>query len=427
MPRFSLATIVLLLASVPACAQYTSGKIIFKNPSKRSQADLESAAGIHSGQKVSTANLQAAAQRLIDTGYFDDVGVGVEGPSGALAVTFTLKPLDPQHLSVTGFENFVWLTPEELTAALHKAAPLFQGQLPDAGNQLDAINAAIQEALAAKGVTATVIHETLEPSTAQPLRVVEYRVDRPGVHIHSIALQGTTPAMSSDVDKLALKLHGAAYNEGLAGETTASVLLKPYRDAGYLDAKLIHVSRTIAQPESSGVEVDLSATVEEGTPYRVGTLAFAGTSLVTADAVLSTAKLHPGDVASRKLLLDTLAPIDIAYKRQGYMDVFVEPGATLDAAAHTVNYNVTVVPGEQYHLRSVMPLNLSPVAQKDFDTGWRMKPGDPYDAEYIKGFLKNNTALQALNGYSAGFKASADPQTHLVDLTITFVRGAGAR
>src|SRR5580698_1544322 len=116
MLRFSLTAAVLLLASVPACAQYTSGKIIFKNPGKRSQADLESAAGIHSGQKVSTANLQAAAQRLIDTGYFDDVGVGVEGPSGALAVTFTLKPLDPQHLSATGFENFVWLTPEELTA-----------------------------------------------------------------------------------------------------------------------------------------------------------------------------------------------------------------------------------------------------------------------------------------------------------------------
>src|ERR1700761_5322517 len=124
MPRLSLAAFALLVASIPACAQYTSGKILFKNPGKMAQADLETAAGIHSGQKVSTANLQAAAQRLIDTGYFDDVGVGVDGPAAALAVTFVLKPLDPQHLAATGFENFVWLTPEELTAALHKAAPL---------------------------------------------------------------------------------------------------------------------------------------------------------------------------------------------------------------------------------------------------------------------------------------------------------------
>ncbi|WP_158824299.1 POTRA domain-containing protein [Granulicella sp. S156] len=427
MPRLNLAAVALLVASVPAYAQYTSGKIIFKNPGKMAQADLEAAGGIHSGQKVTTANLQTVAQRLMDTGYFDDVGVGVEGPASALAVTFTLKPLDPQHLAATGFENFVWLTPEELTAVLHKAAPLFHDQLPDAGNQPDAINTALQEALAAKGVTATVIHETLEPSTSQPLRVVEYRVEHPGVRIHGIALQGISPAMSSDMEKLAQKLRGTRYNEGLAGVTTAGVLLQPYHNAGYLEAKLKNVSQTLSQPEPSIVDVDLTATVDEGEPYHVGTLAFAGTPIIASDAVLSTAKLHPGDVASRKLLLDTLAPIDIAYKRQGYMDVFVEPSASLDTAAHTVSYNITVVPGEQYHLRSVTPLNLSPTAQKDFDTGWRMKPGDLYNAEYITSFLKNNTALQALNGYSAGFKASADPQTHLVDLTITFVRGAGAR
>ena len=427
MPRLSLAAIAMLVASVPACAQYTSGKIIFKNPGKLAQADLEAVAGIHSGQKVSTANLQAAAQRLIDTGYFDDVGVGVEGSSSAMAVTFTLKPLDPQHLAATGFENFVWLTPEELTAVLHKAAPLFHGQLPDAGNQPDAINAALQEALTAKSVTATVIHETLEPSTSQPQRVVEYRVEHPGVRIHSIALQGVSPAMSSDVGKLAQKLQGTRYNEGLAGATITGVLLQPYRNAGYMEAKLSNVSRTLSQPDAGVVDVDLTATVDESEPYHVGTLAFTGTPLIPADAVLSAAKLHPGDVASRKLLLDTLAPIDVAYKRQGYIDVFVEPGASLDTTAHTVSYNITVVPGEQYHLRSVTPLNLSPAAQKDFDTGWRMKPGDLYNAEYVTSFLKNNTALQALNGYSAGFKASADPQTHLVDLTITFVRGAGAR
>ena len=89
--------------------------------------------------------------------------------------------------------------------------------------------------------------------------------------------------------------------------------------------------------------------------------------------------------------------------------------------------HATWIPGEQYPLRSVTPLNLSPAAQKDCGTGWRMKPGDLYNAAYVATVLKNNTALQALNGYSAGFKASADPQTHLVDLTITFIRGASAR
>ncbi len=54
-----------------------------------------------------------------------------------------------------------------------------------------------------------------------------------------------------------------------------------------------------------------------------------------------------------------------------------------------------------------------------------MKPGELYNPEYVAGFLKANTALQALAGYSAGFKAYADPNTHLVDLVITFIPPAG--
>jgi hypothetical protein len=53
-----------------------------------------------------------------------------------------------------------------------------------------------------------------------------------------------------------------------------------------------------------------------------------------------------------------------------------------------------------------------------------MKTGELYNPEYVSGFLKNNTSLRALEGYSAGFKAYADTNTHTVDLVLTFVRGS---
>jgi hypothetical protein len=67
--------------------------------------------------------------------------------------------------------------------------------------------------------------------------------------------------------------------------------------------------------------------------------------------------------------------------------------------------------------------NLDPAAQKDFDRGFLMKAGELYNPEYAATFLKRNTALLALAGYSASFKAYADPNTHTVDLVINFVRG----
>ena len=52
-----------------------------------------------------------------------------------------------------------------------------------------------------------------------------------------------------------------------------------------------------------------------------------------------------------------------------------------------------------------------------------MNPGDFYDINYMSTFLKQHKDLQALRGYSASYRALSDPNTHLVDLTITFVKG----
>ena len=52
-----------------------------------------------------------------------------------------------------------------------------------------------------------------------------------------------------------------------------------------------------------------------------------------------------------------------------------------------------------------------------------MNPGDFYDTTYMTGFLTRRETPQALLGYSATYRAVSDPDTHLVDLAITFVKG----
>jgi outer membrane protein insertion porin family len=104
--------------------------------------------------------------------------------------------------------------------------------------------------------------------------------------------------------------------------------------------------------------------------------------------------------------------------------VIVEAVPTADPAGHQVAYTISVKPGEQYRIHQVTTNNLDPAAQADFDRGFLMKAGEVFNPEYVTGFLKNNTALRALEGYSASFKAYADPNTHTVDLVLTFARGS---
>jgi hypothetical protein len=130
-------------------------------------------------------------------------------------------------------------------------------------------------------------------------------------------------------------------------------------------------------------------------------------------------------LASQKSLLETKQAILNAYLHLGYLDAYVDAHPQKDATAHTVSYSLQVIPGETYHLKTVTPLNLSAAAQKDFDFGWLLKPGVAYDPLYTSNFLTNNTALRNLAGYTASFQAAADSQTHLVDLTINFIRTGG--
>ena len=169
----------------------------------------------------------------------------------------------------------------------------------------------------------------------------------------------------------------------------------------------------------------LSATLASGEIYHVSGITFAGTPLLSADSFAASAKLHPGDIASRAQLFETLKPLDAAYRRQAYMDVVIEAVPKADPATHLVAYTITVTPGEQYHIRQITANNLDPAARADFDRGFQMKPGDLFNPDYVNGFLRNNTALQALRDYSAGYKAYADPNTHTVDLVLNFYRGAG--
>ena len=384
-------------------------------------------AAFHAGEKVSVAEIQTAAQHLMDTGFFDDVKVDSTGPNATPTIIFVLKPLPPGDMLPVGFENFVWLTDAEVREAVHKAFPLFAGTLPENSNQVDSIDAALVAALAAKGVAqARVSHSLIQPTTGRPVHALSFRVSQPVVVVNQVMLAGEAP-LENELSRITGKLHNAPFAEGYAPDATPDLLLQPYLNAGFLDAELAESQVKVGQGTTDRVGVDFGATVQHGEVYHVSAIQFAGTALVTEGSFAAEAKLHAGDVASRTQLLATTAPIDAAYHKQGYMDEYVDTGAALDDAAHTVSYRLTVVPGEQYRLHSVSVVGLPPEARAQFDLAWTMKAGELYDAEYVRAFIVNNSAMQSLSRYAGGFQAAADPQTHLVDLTVTFVPFAGRR
>jgi len=413
----------LSLSAFAKGAQYPVAKVTITGGASYSDAEILSIAALKPGDVLTMETIAGPAQRLLDTGMFDSAEMELIGPGNRTA-HLSLKPVPMDKLLPASFENFVWWTPEELSEAIHAKLPLYRGVCSDAGNLPDLIQAALEQMLAEKGVQATTSHTIVEPTTEQPRRVVNFRIQSPRVRVAGVRLAGTPTELAAAVQQASQHATKMGFNEGLRGITTEQVLLQPVLDAGYLTAALEDVQRTVTTG-GEGVGVEYSARLVAGEPYKVGSITWDATPVYGAAAFDKDAELHAGDLASATPLRKTEARIVAAYRAQGYIDAYVTGSPKLDSAAHTVAYALKVVPGEVYRLKSVTPLNLTPAAQQDFETAWRMKPNDVYNEMYVANFITNNSALKHLSVYSASFKAIGDPQTHLVDLTITFVPGSG--
>ena len=352
---------------------------------------------------------------------FDDAQVSLSGEGKARTVNIALKPLVLKTMNAASFENFVWWTPEELTGNLHSIVPLYRGVVPDAGNLGDLVQAALVQMLAQKGVTASVAHVTREPSTEHPRRVVDYSITEPAIKLTSVSLNGTPASLDAAMQKVIARATHSEFTEGERDDTTEAYLLSPARNAGYIAASFTNVQR-VPVASAKAVGVAFSATLVPGEPYKVASLDWTATPVYSAADFVRDNKLRAGDVASENALLATEAHVLQAYHEHGYLDAYLEVTPAADATAHTVAYTLAAQPGEVYRVHTVTPLNLAPEAQAEFDRAWSMKPGAPYNEQYVAKFINNNTSLPHLARYSGSFQASADPQTHLVDLTVTFAK-----
>ncbi len=416
LPALCLAA---FLQTAPA-QTFTVPPISFTGAPAFPAAALLATTGLTPGGTGTQATIETAAQHLLDTGLFVDVHFASH-PKG---LVFTLQPTPPEGLATARFANFVWWQPEELESLVRARQPLFQGSIPNAGNLQDSVVATLSSLLAEKGVASahvTAIHSAALGATASS--TVSFAVDSPTVVIHSVTLTGTSPEQKPRLATFLKSQVGDPFEEGTTRAALASGIANLYRNDGFLDAKLDAVTHTAPVVTAGRVDLDLTGAVTEGEPYKVSSLTWAGSDVISTADFSKSAKLHPGDIAGQNLLKATLASVANAYYAKGYQDVRVQAPARLDPATHQVAYTVHVIPGDQYRLQSIQTAGLSEAQKREFDTNWHMHPGDFYDVTYVNTFLRKNTALRTLEGYSGKYRAVADPDTHLVDLTVTFMKG----
>jgi outer membrane protein assembly factor BamA len=210
-----LGPALLLACVLPASAQVAQ-KFVFNDTAPYTADELLATAGLKVGQKLTTNSLGDAAQKLMNTGLFDDAEVTYKGPQSGFVVTFTLKLKPQASLIPISFENLVWFTPQELADGIHAQVPLYHGYASDAGTLPDDIQAAIEQMLKAKNVQATLSHVLLAPGGPVTHSIINFSIEQPKIYLAQLDIRGLDalpPDTAKATQSLIQSMTGQLYNE----------------------------------------------------------------------------------------------------------------------------------------------------------------------------------------------------------------------
>ncbi len=389
--RLQLSFFLALLYSFPAYAQTPAAPTALLNEihieglKTLPEAQVIALSGLQQGAQVGKAALQAAADRLLQTGLFAKVNYKFSTRAEELTVTFQLE--EAQRVPVY-YDNLPWFADSELNDAIRAKLPLFDGTLPEAGAALGQAAAAVNDLLASRQLKETVEHELI----ANPIgdgNVQEFHVQDVSFQIASVEFGDPSLSASHVVEQALSAVQGKPYSR-MTIDLFLSEQVRPlYLQRGYLRVKLgppqIRLTGNPSQklPEQLPVFVPVTA----GGIYHWKEPQWSGNSVLSSITLSNELGLKPGDVANGVQIEAGWDRAREEYGHRGYLDAKIDPVVSYDDQGHTVSYAVSVVEGVQYHYNTMVLTGLSLDAEHLLQQKWPTEMGAIFDKALFEQFL----------------------------------------
>lgn len=426
------AGLLLLLTSVvrPLSAQTADSvtaslrEVRIEGQRHLSEARIVAITGLTVGSAIGRADLQAGADKLVQTGLFDKVSYKFETRTGVV-VTYHVEesPRVPAY-----FDNIPWFADSELNDAIRKKLPYFDGTLPEGGGAVDQAADAVKELIASHGLQVTLQHEVL-PDPDGEGRIQMFKVEGPTLRIEKLEFSDAGLLASKAVQQHLEEIVGKPYSR-MAIDLFLTEAIRPvYLAKGCLHPKLgppeirLTGNPNLKLPE----QVPVFVPVDPGPVYHWKEVHWTGNATVSEFTLSSDIALKPGEVADGMKIEAGWDRVREEFAHHGYLDAKVDPVPAFDESAHTVSYSVAILEGKQYRFGKMVLTGLSPAAEKKLHAAWPIPPGEIFDKVKFEEVLVKLKLHQEqifgelpLHYEEVGHWLQADTHTGMVDVLLDF-------
>lgn len=381
---------------------------------------------LQKGAQVGKADLQAAADRLLQTGLFAKVNYNFQTKAEELTATFQLEeaPRVPVY-----YDNIAWFGDSELNDAIRAKLPFFDGTLPDGGAVVDQAADAITGFLTAHNLSVVLEHELLASPIGEG-NVQRFSVQQSPFFIASVDFSDPSAAASHAVRQaLADSVQGKPFSRMTIDLFLAEQLRPFYIQKGFLRVKLGPPEiRLTGDPNKKVPEqLPIFVPIKTGPVYRFKDVTWSGNAILSTITLTDEIGLKPGDVADGMQIEGGWDRVREEYGQRGYLDAKVNPVASYDDQATTVSYAVSVVEGPQYRYNSLVLTGLSLAAEKKLQQMWPVQEGAVFDKQAFEKLLTKLQTRPAdvfgdlpLHYESVGHWLRTDAAKRQVDVLLDF-------
>jgi outer membrane protein insertion porin family len=341
--------------------------------------------GLQPGGSAGRDDLQAAADKLVQSGLFAKVKYNFQTRPDGLVVTYHVDeaPRIPAY-----FDNLPWFGDGELNDAIRKKLPFYDGTLPSAGAAVDQAADALSEFLVTHGLQAAIEHQALANPNGEG-DVQQFHIEGASLRIFSLEFSDASLNSSPLVQQQLSELKGKPYSRMSIDLFLVEQVRPLFQKQGFLRAKLgpPEVRLTGNPNQKLPEQIPVYVPVTPGSVYRWKGVQWTGNSVLSSITLTGDIALAAGDVADGMALEAGWDRIREEYAHRGHLDAKIDPVASYDDQAHTVSYAARIDEGQPYKLGNIVITGLSTSAEKRLREAWPIPPGDLFDKTLYEDFL----------------------------------------